>query len=68
MTADDKYSLLNKGKLTQSIHMHLPKKEKTFSQFLFPYLEFGLNFEHLEIKDHPHGIRLCEITDFERRG
>ena len=68
LTADDKYFLLNKGKLTQSIHTHLSKKEKTFSQFVFPYLEFGLNLKYLEIKDEPHGICLCEITDSERRG
>ena len=67
LTADDKYSLLNKGKLTQSIHMHLSKKKKTFFQFVFPYLEFGLKFQHLEIKVDPHGICLCEITDSERR-
>ena len=47
--------------------MHLSKKKKTFFQFVFPYLEFGLKFQHLEIKVDPHGIRLCEITDSERR-
>ena len=35
LTADDKYSLLNKDKLTQSIHMHLSKKEKLFLNFFF---------------------------------
>ena len=31
LTADDKYSLLNRNNLTQPNQMHLPQKEKTFS-------------------------------------
>ena len=33
LTADDKYSLLNTGNLTQHVHMHLSQKQKDFSQF-----------------------------------
>ena len=31
VTADDKYSLLNKDNLTQPVQIHLSQKEKTFS-------------------------------------
>ena len=33
LTADDKYSLLNTGNLTQHVHMHLSQNHKDFSQF-----------------------------------
>ena len=33
LTADDKYSLLNRDNLTQPIQIVLSKKEKTFSDF-----------------------------------
>ena len=33
MTADDKYSPLNRGNLLQHSQMHLSQKQKTFSQF-----------------------------------
>ena len=33
LTADDKYSLLKKDNLTQTIQMQLSEKQKTFSEF-----------------------------------
>ena len=53
-TADDKYSLLNRDKLTQPIQMQLPSKSKLFSQFVFALLKFTLNLEHFQEKDDPH--------------
>ena len=37
LTADDKYSLLNRDNLTQPIQIVLSQKEKTFSQFFCPF-------------------------------
>ena len=36
--------------LTQPIHMQLPQKQKTFSQFFFKFLKSILNFEHFQKK------------------
>ena len=33
LTTDDKYSLLKKDNLTQTIQMQLSEKQKTFSEF-----------------------------------
>ena len=33
LTTDEKYSLLKKGNLTQTIQMQLSEKQKTFSEF-----------------------------------
>ena len=54
LTADDKYSLLNRDNLTQPIHMQLSQKEKTFSEFLFAFLKSILNLEYFLKKDDPH--------------
>ena len=54
MTADDKYSFFNKYNLTQPIQIHLFKIQKTVSPFFYGNLKYRLNFEHFEIKDHPH--------------
>ena len=54
MTADDKYSFFNKYNLTQPIQIHLFKIQKTVSPFFSENLKYRLNFEHFEIKDHPH--------------
>ena len=40
--------------LMQSIQMQLSKKQKSLSEFLFPFLELRLNFEHFEKKGDPH--------------
>ena len=48
LTADDKYSLLNKGKLLQHFMMHLSQKRKIFSQFFSTFYKFRNNFEHFQ--------------------
>ena len=54
LTADDKYSLLNRGNLLQHFQMDLSEKGKTFSQFVFTFSEFRGIFEQFERKDDPH--------------
>ena len=54
LTADDKYSLLNKDNLMQSIRTQLSQKRKAFSQFFIAFSKFALNFEHFQKKDDPH--------------
>ena len=46
LSADGKYSLLNRDNLTQRIQMQLSRKQKTFSHFFSAFLKFILNFEH----------------------
>ena len=46
MSADGKYSLLNRDNLTQPIKMQLSRKQKSFSHFFSTFLKSSLNFEH----------------------
>ena len=48
LTDDDKYCLLYRDNLTQTIQILLSQKQKTFSQFFSPFLKSTLNFEHFE--------------------
>ena len=50
LTDHDKYSPLYRDNLTQSIHIPLCQKQKTFPQFFSPYLKSNLNFEHFQKK------------------
>ena len=50
LTADDKYSLLNRGNLLQHFQMHLSQKRKMFCKFFFTFCKFIVNFEHIEKK------------------
>ena len=68
MTADDKYSLLNRDKLKQPIRMQLSQKHTAFSQFFDAFSKFTLNFEHFQKKDDPHSWFISEITHSEKRG
>ena len=54
MTADDKYSLLNRDNLTQPISTRLSQKQKAISQFFLAFSKSTLNFEHFQKKDDPH--------------
>ena len=54
LTVDEKQYLRNRDNLTQPVQMQLSQKEKTFSEFLFPYLKSTLNFKHLPKKNNPH--------------
>ena len=48
MTANDKYSLLNGGNLTQPFPMHLSQKQKTFSKNSCAFFQSKLNFENFQ--------------------
>ena len=54
LTADDKYSLLNRHNLTQPILTELSRKQTAFSQLLLAFWKSTLNFEHFQKKDDPH--------------
>ena len=50
LNGDDKYSLLNRGNLTQHIQMYLSQKQKHFSQFLCAFFKSTSNFQHFQKK------------------
>ena len=54
LTADDKYSLLNRDNLTQQNRTQLSQKQKAFSQFFLAFYKYTLNFEDFEKRDDPH--------------
>ena len=54
MTADDKYSLLNRDNLTQPISTRLSQKQKAFLIFFLAFSKSTLNFEIFQKKDDPH--------------
>ena len=68
LSADGKYSLLNRDNLTQPIQMQLSRKQKTFSDFFSAFLKSSLNFEQFLKKDNPHCWCISEITDSEKSG
>ena len=57
MTADNKYSALNRQSLTQSIQMQLSRNLKNFGLFFFAFLKCSSNFEHAEKKVYLHSLR-----------
>ena len=68
MTADDKYSLLNRDNLTQPIPTKLSQKQKAFSRFFLAFSKSTLNFEHFQKKDDLHSWFIFYITHSEKRG
>ena len=54
MTADDKYSLLNRDNLTQPLPTQLSQKHKSFAEFFLAFAKSTLNFENLHKKDDLH--------------
>ena len=54
LTVDDKHYLLNRDNLTKTIQMQLSKKQKTFSEINFAFLNSLLNFTHLTKIDDRH--------------
>ena len=54
LSADGKYSLLNRDNLTEAFQMQLSRTQKTFSDFFAPFLKSSLNFEHFQTKDDSH--------------
>ena len=68
LTVDDKHYLLNRDNLTEPIQMQLSKKQKTFSEISFAFLNSLLNFKHLPKKDRPHGCFISGYTGSEKYG
>ena len=66
LSADGKYSLLNRDNLTQPIQMQLSRKQKTFSDFFSAFLKSSLNFAHCRKKDDSHSWGISEIRDSEK--
>ena len=54
LSADGKYSLLDRDNLTQEIQMELSEKQKTFSEFFSSFLKSSLNLEHFQKTGDPH--------------
>ena len=50
LTADDKYSLLNRDSLTQPIQMHLSQKQISFCELFCAIFMSKLNFEYFQKK------------------
>ena len=51
LTANEKYALCNSENFLQQIQMQLSKKQKTFCEYLAPFLKFTSKFEHFEKKN-----------------
>ena len=68
LTADDKYSLLNRDNLTQPIRTPLSQNDKGFSPFFLAFSKSTLNFEHFQKNDDPRSLFISEITHSEKRG
>ena len=68
LSADLKYSVLNKDNLTQPIQMQLSQKQKTFSEFFSAFLKSSLNFEHFQKKDDCHSRGISKTTESEKQG
>ena len=68
LTADGKYSLLNRDNLTQAIRTQLSQKEKAFSKVFLAFSKSRLNFEDFQKKDDPHSWFISEITHSGKRG
>ena len=66
LTDDEKYSLLYRENLTQPTQILLSHKRKTFSQFFSSFSKSTLNFEHFQVKDHPHSRITSQITVSEK--
>ena len=54
LSADDKYSLLKRGNLTQPIRTQLSQKQKPFYELLLAFSKSALNLEHFQKRDDPH--------------
>ena len=54
LSANGKYSLVDRDNLTQRVKMILSRKQKTFSEFFSSILKSSLNLQHLQTKDDTH--------------
>ena len=68
LSADGKYSLLNRDNLTQPIQMQLSRKQKTFYEYFGAFLKSCLNFEHFQMKDDSSSRGVSKITESKKHG
>ena len=68
LTAEDKYSLLNKNKLFQDLQMQLSQKQINIFRLVFAFWKLRLNFESFQKKDEPQNSCIFELTDSEKGG
>ena len=68
LSADDKYSLLNRDNLAQPIRTQLSQKQKAFSQFFSAFSKSALNLKYFQKKHDPHRLFISEITHSGKRG
>ena len=68
LTADDKYSFVNRGYLLQHLEMHLSQKRKRNSNFFFAFSKFRFTFQIFQKKDGGHSWCIFELIFFEKRG
>ena len=66
LTADEKYSLLNRDSIMQPIQMQLSQKQKEFSGFSLQRLKSSLNFEHFRKQHEPHSWCISDVTDSKK--
>ena len=67
LTSRDKYSLRNRGSLTEPIQMWLSQKQESLSQFSFAFLKSKLNLKRFPTKGNHYSWCIFEITEFEER-
>ena len=65
LTANDKYSLVNRDILTQPIEVYWSKKPKKLKNL---FLHFGNKDQIFESNGDPHSLCISDITDCETRG
>ena len=53
LTADDKYSPLNRDNLTKPVRTKLSQKQQAFLEFFLAFSKYTLNFEHFQKTDDP---------------
>ena len=68
LSADDKYSLLNRDNLAQPIRTELSQKQKPFYPFCLEFSKCALNLKHFQKKDDTHSLFISEITQSGKRG
>ena len=66
LTADDKYSLLNRGNLFEHLQMQLSEKQKIFSEFFFAFSKFSFNFELFQQKGESDSWCIFEVKGLRK--
>ena len=65
LTSDDKYSCYKRENFPQAIQIQLPKKPKTFYEFLISFLESTSNFKLFQKKYESDSSVISVIIDSE---